>query len=274
MSGLVESYAAWKRNRTRMIAYGRWDPFRPAADAEAIISTLRGYGMSIETIAAASGVSIPTVSALAYENSSYRRGKVTVATLERLRRVSLDYTGLPPAAKVAAAGTARRIHALQAIGWPLSAMARALGVSTQAVQQMTRRDKVTAGNAAAVKALYDTRSMTFGPSTVTRNHAARAGYAPPLAWDDDTIDDPAAEPAGLEGGRQKSRDQLVEDVTELVADGATVASACARLGKDRRNLERTLQRAGRHDLWRALTGTTPSAGRSVADVEAEDGGAA
>lgn len=55
------------------------------------------------------------------------------------------------------------------------------------------------------------------------------------------------------------REQILEQVTTLVADGATVESACARLGVQRRNLERSLQRAGRHDLWRRLTGSEPLA---------------
>lgn len=43
--------------------------------------------------------------------------------------------------------------------------------------------------------VYDRLSMTPGPSAHTAGWAAKRGYAPPLAWDEDSIDDPAARPA-------------------------------------------------------------------------------
>lgn len=39
-----------------------------------------------------------------------------------------------------------------------------------------------------IKDVYDQLSMTPGPSPQTKERALRRGYAPPLAWDDSTID--------------------------------------------------------------------------------------
>ena len=44
---------------------------------------------------------------------------------------------------------------------------------------------------------YDELSMRQGPSVRNR----RLGYPPPLAWDDETIDDPRARPKGATSAR-------------------------------------------------------------------------
>ncbi|WP_295694431.1 hypothetical protein, partial [Lapillicoccus sp.] len=56
------------------------------------------------------------------------------------------------------------------------------------------RDRISARAWRQVRQVYDRLSMTPGPSPTARARAAARGYAPPLAWDDDTIDDPRALP--------------------------------------------------------------------------------
>jgi predicted DNA-binding protein (UPF0251 family) len=51
---------------------------------------------------------------------------------------------------------------------------------------------VTRSTAARVARLYDLLSMRPGPSPIAKRRALAKGWAPPLAWDDDTIDDPRA----------------------------------------------------------------------------------
>jgi hypothetical protein len=93
-------------------------------------------------------------------------------------------------------GTRRRVQALQRIGWRAEDIA-ALGPwnAKDAVYELTKRPRVTRRNAAVVVAIYDQLSMKPGPSEETRRRAIRAGWPSPLAWDDDTIDDPDAQPA-------------------------------------------------------------------------------
>jgi hypothetical protein len=94
----------------------------------------------------------------------------------------------------------RRLEALHAVGWSESAIARQLGVSKQAVNNLRAHSGqyVAASTVARVAAVYD-RLWDKAPgdrfATRTINWAARRGFAPPLAWDDDTINDPAAVPA-------------------------------------------------------------------------------
>jgi hypothetical protein len=247
------------RLRRRGLAYGTWDPFVSVEDAREVVDRLRGAGLSGDAIAAAAGLSTAIVVRITYPSARGAYTKVTRGTYDALTRVRLDPHHLPAEAMIDATGTRRRIQALTALGWTHETMGEHLGVTGTAVWQMTRRPKVTARNAVRVAAMYGPLSMRLGPSETARRRAAKAGHCPPLAWDDDAIDDPAARPTGLADARQRRRSELVEDVADMLADDATVAGACARLEMSRKALQRALQRAGRHDLWRRLTGSDPLA---------------
>ena len=122
------------------------------------------------------------------------------------------------------------------------------------------RPHVTAQTAAAIARAYTALSSTPGPSDTARKTAADLGWAPPLAWDDDTIDDPAAEPVGVR--RDLSRrpaDELVDETEDLVSQGESLATAARRLGMAAESLERALYRAERADLVRRLKGTDEAA---------------
>lgn len=106
-----------------------------------------------------------------------------------------------------ATGTRRRLQALSALGYSYAKLGRMLGgISAQAVaQQATIRKTVTKETAARTKAIYDKLSMVKPERNPTErgNHvkrtqtlASRQGFVPPLAWDDDEIDDPMAFPTG------------------------------------------------------------------------------
>lgn len=96
-------------------------------------------------------------------------------------------------------GTVRRLRALSAIGWSQSYLAARLGKATSAVHILVvgRHDRVQRRIADAVAALYDELSMTPGPSEYARTTARRNGWAAPLAWDEDAIDQPDARPQGM-----------------------------------------------------------------------------
>lgn len=92
--------------------------------------------------------------------------------------------------RVDALGTRRRLQALAALGWPFRVVSVELGWEPTMAQKLTKVDRVWADTAADVRVVYDRLSMTPGPSEQTRRRAARAGWLPPLAWDDDRLDDP------------------------------------------------------------------------------------
>lgn len=96
---------------------------------------------------------------------------------------------------VDATGGRRRIQALAAIGWSLAEQSALMGLERSAAHAITTRSWLWPGTAERIRALYDKLAMTPGPSVRARNEAARRGWFPPLAWDDDAIDDPAARPS-------------------------------------------------------------------------------
>jgi hypothetical protein len=100
-------------------------------------------------------------------------------------------------------GALRRLQALQALGWTRQDIGAVLGWSHDRVYQVERRAKlgcpVSRETFAAVCRAYDALSMRLPerPSrmqTAARLRAQRRRWPPPLAWDDETIDDPAARP--------------------------------------------------------------------------------
>ncbi|GAB3884470.1 hypothetical protein [Terrabacter terrigena] len=139
-------------------------------------------------------------------NREKRARGVAKATDYRKRR----YLGLVPK-PVAPVGTMRRLQALYALGWTCPEIGERLGVSDSRVGHIMTGlyKRVTPETAARVRAVYDELSMTVpvdkpmvrrGDCPIHergRNDARRRGYAPPLAWDEETIDDPSARPAHL-----------------------------------------------------------------------------
>ena len=100
--------------------------------------------------------------------------------------------------RVNSTGTARRLQALVALGYPqtylwdrLTGDAKRQNCHHLLVQA---RPTVNAETARKVAELYDELSMTPGPSVRSRRKATYHGWAPPLAWDEDEIDNPEAHP--------------------------------------------------------------------------------
>ncbi|MEU1327177.1 hypothetical protein [Streptomyces microflavus] len=97
---------------------------------------------------------------------------------------------------VPACGAVRRVRALYALGHFNLQIAAAAGMSRDAIGHLAagryQTLKVKADD--GIRAAYDQLSMQAGSSWKTRKLAEERGWAPPLAWDDDTIDDPAAVP--------------------------------------------------------------------------------
>lgn len=142
-------------------------------------------------------------------------------------------------------GVARRLQALARIGWSSPKLAERLGLTRQAVDQLrngTARPTLTPRTVMAISALYDelwATTPTGGYSERTRCYAERMGWAPPLAWDDDGIDDPAAKPAGQPRRRPTSTTVDEVAVREALA-GRSVAltraerAEAVRLATERR----------------------------------------
>lgn len=114
----------------------------------------------------------------------------------RLITTQLTPTTVPETDFVDATGTLRRLRALTAIGHGVHTIARELGIGPKVLGRVINRGqaRVKAGFARSVTALYTRWSEHPGPSVRARTHAAAKGWPPPIAWDADTISDPAAHP--------------------------------------------------------------------------------
>jgi transcriptional regulator len=120
---------------------------------------------------------------------------------QRRRRQAIQYrlrVAAQGKSRIDPTGTTRRIQALCCTGWRMVDLAELLGSTEQYVSQLaTRRaaDTVLQATAARVADVYEQLSLTDGPSERAARYAARKGWAPPWAWIDQEIDDPAARPA-------------------------------------------------------------------------------
>jgi AraC-like DNA-binding protein len=120
------------------------------------------------------------------------------STDTRVTRAYRNGRGWSDGQMVPAIGIRRRIQALHAIGWSAPEIASRLGVTKQAVRDLCRPSGQLAlpSTRTAVARVYDELwdQKPTGPRvTVTKQWARRNGWLPPLAWDDDTIDDPTTE---------------------------------------------------------------------------------
>lgn len=108
---------------------------------------------------------------------------------------------------VDATGTRRRLQALVATGWPQARLAELAHLRRATVARIVHGQHVTvhAGTARAVAELYD-RVWDVPPplgghaekiaAARARHVAGRNRWPPPLAWDDDQLDNPRARPQG------------------------------------------------------------------------------
>jgi hypothetical protein len=103
-------------------------------------------------------------------------------------------------------GTIRRIQALAAIGWSLSAQGKLLGLTpygVTAILAATNRTRIRYDTAQQIRHLYNQLAGTPAPQHTRSQrisaqraiaHARRQGWASPLAWND--IDNPNERPQG------------------------------------------------------------------------------
>lgn len=241
----------WRVERARGLKR-RTDTGRARAHIQALMAS---HGVSIRSIGEAAGVSASTISLI--ERGGVNSVGVKLEKAILAVRVEDIFERPNPRGSVPIIGTRRRIQALMAIGWRHQDLTPMLGFrSANLVHQGGHW--VTRQKHDAVKDLYDRLWKRPGPATAqSMGRVAKAGYAPPLAWDDDSIDDPNAVPdLGAEvhtHGPAKEdairlADTLVENVEFLVTTGIGWAAIPDRLGMKPNTIERSLQRSGRQDL--------------------------
>jgi hypothetical protein len=151
-------------------------------------------------------------------------------------------------------GTRRRIRALQALGHSSGAIAAEAGLSPKSVVDLLyRSERVYADAAEGIARAYEVLSMRLADSHFaerSRRAARRKGWAPPLAWPDERLDDPTYEPRGWEYTTPDRADAM-RDFAEM---GLGITEACRRLKVGRDALEKWCQRHNLSDVYRELAG--------------------
>lgn len=242
--GLCSSH--YNTRRERDIAYGRWQSgYVDAEPARRHALSLRAAGMGRRRLSELSGVSDSVIHVLINgrpERGSPPSRRIAAANAHAILAVPMpDAALLAAGARVDITGTTRRLQALVAIGYTQAELARRLGItSANSTALFHAEGQVLAVTARRVADLYDRLSMTSGPSQAARARARKLRWAPPLAWDDDTIDNPAAHP---DRGQRRTV-PFSEKYSELRDLGLTQAEIAARLGVQRDSLLRQLDRNG------------------------------
>lgn len=145
-------------------------------------------------------------------------------------------------------GTVRRIRALQAMGWAFPDIARAAGLSERTISNPTFRGGGTiyATTAEGVRRAYDELSMKLPTGRYVgrqRRAAQRKGWLPPLAWDDDRIDDPNYKPSVASVREDRRRRDLIAEWDHLRSLGVSMHQAAKQLGVTVDAIEKALERA-------------------------------
>ena len=228
--------------RARLSAYDQWRPFVDAGPVRDHLHTLRRAGIGRRRIAELAGISQSVLANLLYGKSGrVPTRRVRPQTASAILAIQPNSGALAPSTPVDATGSRRRLQALVAVGWNQSQLAARLGMTRGNFGSLMRRGQVTAHTEQAVSRLYDQlwdqAPTTDTPRTATiaeqaRNYARARGWPPPLAWDDDIIDDPAAMPAAdwRRTRRTLTTAALAEDAAELLSQGGARQNAAERLG--------------------------------------------
>lgn len=191
---------AWEANRRRQKAYGTWNPWADAEPVRAHVQAVLGAGLTRAQVAAAAPVNVKVVDNLLDEPSRRIRPANAAALL------SVQAPDIPPAGGVAITDPTRPRRELQALvagGWPMRYLGRRADLDLHTVIGIIYgRRQARAGTAHTIHALYGQlwdqtpAEHRIRPHDIARSQrtAAKHHWAPALAWDDDTINDPDASP--------------------------------------------------------------------------------
>lgn len=191
---------AWSEYRKRQQAED-WKPFVDAQPVRDHLAHLSAHGIGVGRVATLTGVQRTTLHGIRGACGRKRTTRVRTETADRILAIRPDMHTADAGAYIDGTGTYRRLRALAALGFPATHLAHRLGSRYGHLHLLAPSTYVRAGFARAVCRLYDELWLAdpaqFGvrPSTITatRRRAEANGWPRPLEWDDDVIDDPAAE---------------------------------------------------------------------------------
>lgn len=238
--------ARYAQRLARDYVYGR-RRLVDAGPARVHLAALRDAGVGTRRVGEVTGLGRTAICKVV----SGETRRVHPENLARILAVGADdrAAGVP----VDGTGTRRRLRALVAVGWSQTRLAGRLGWTVANLNRVVVDDDRSLQRPLrdAVRRLYDevwdTAPPAVGPAErgavgrATRYAAAR-GWAPPMAWDDDTIDDPAAVARGPVTSPVCRGGVDLDEVRHLAAGGAHIGEIARRLGVTVATLDRARQR--------------------------------
>lgn len=242
------NYRTYENRRSRLRGYGIWQPLVDITPVREHVSNLVAAGYTIRSIWEAASTDAATLQRVLYGPNKTLRAE----TAQRLLAVSASDLTLSNYRTIDATGTRRRIQALVAIGWPLTHIARHLGIHPRPLTNLTRVDRVTLTTARRIEAGYrrlsgldpNRNGVPQNQATTARRTATARGWHGPLAWDD--IDDPAALPEAdgvthiHRAKKRDTADAITTEVTHLANCGESVYFIAQRLGRSEARISELL----------------------------------
>jgi len=215
-------YEAW---RTRQYAYGSFvSDYVDPAPVRAHVHALQAAGLGERRIAELAGVHRTHITSVRRGRS---RTKPDQPATKISTRVAAAILAVPipdnpifvasQGALIDATGTVRRLQALVAIGYTAASLGERIGMSVSNTAHTMRTARVTVRRARQVAQMYEQLSHLPGESTRARMRARRQGWVAPLAWDEGTIDDPAASPVYTDGSAAVLDEVLLDRLIALRA---------------------------------------------------------
>lgn len=196
--------ARWQVRRRRLIRCGQWQPFVDAEPVREHLRRVNSVGMPYMAICERLGFAQnSSLQHLMWGRGAYGPGQlVRRETAEAILAYWPVLGDFPDGARIDATGTRRRVEALAVRGWARHLIADRVGMHETNFRRAVSRDRVTARLARSVAVTYDAwwdqdpleHGVLLSSVSRVRADAAKAGFLSPLAWDDDTIDEPSAVP--------------------------------------------------------------------------------
>lgn len=248
----TDANTAYQRNRRRQQAYGR-----PASvDAEPVRQHLRALsaaGLGWRRAADLAGVNHSVVSCVLYgQNGNPPTKRIRTAFAKQLLAVEAGPDTLADVASMDITRSRRQLQALVATGRTQQELAIRLGMSPFNFGRLLfKQQNITLAKQRDIDALYD-ELWEKPPSDTSsarraRRYARQHEFAPPQAWDDDTISNPEAKPEGvaysLSRGRGRPRKLPADDELLWLLRLESPISVARRFGVTEEAVEQARGRA-------------------------------
>lgn len=234
-----EAARAYRRLTYRKQGYGTWKPLVDAEPARKHLLALNAAGFSYKVIAEHLGRYTAAVTGIVYELSPNKQRKRRIRPEFEAAILALTPESMTPG-MLPAAGSVRRVRALNAIGWPTRVIADHMGTVPARIRSVTGQQLVTRATAQGIadcyRELHRLNPLEHGiaPGTVLKltRMAARKGWLDPLWWEDmGDIDDPDFDPAAVEQELNRNDEAAVRraEIEHLMAFGLDHEAIAGRM---------------------------------------------